>query len=70
MVTVNNKEQEMNERIKELEKQLQDAWLAYCKVNGMGHPLHSMNRDTYAIFKDGWNAALAANISELNNPRS
>jgi hypothetical protein len=53
----------MNERIKELEKQLQDAWLAYCKVNGMGHPLHSMNRDTYATFKDGWNAALAAMVA-------
>ena len=60
MITVNKEEQQMNERIKELDKQLQDAWLAYCKVNGMGHPLHSMNRETYATFKDGWNAALAA----------
>lgn len=35
---------------------VQDAWLEYCKINGMD----SMNRHLFAIFKAGWNAGLAA----------
>lgn len=41
------------------ENTLQDAWLAYCKDHGMD----SMNRNTYTIFKAGWNAALAAIVA-------
>lgn len=41
------------------ETTLQDAWLTYCKVHGMD----SMNRNTYTIFKAGWNAALAAMVA-------
>lgn len=37
-------------------KTVQEAWLEYCKIHGMD----SMNRNTYAIFKAGWNAGLAA----------
>jgi hypothetical protein len=40
----------MNENL----KQMTEAWLAYCKAYGMD----SMNRNTFAIFKAGWEAAL------------
>lgn len=33
---------------------IEEAWLAYCKAHGMD----SMNRNTYATFRAGWEAAL------------
>jgi hypothetical protein len=33
---------------------VQQAWLIYCKTYGMD----SMNRNTYAIFKAGWDGAM------------
>jgi len=36
------------------EMNVQQAWLIYCKTYGMD----SMNRNTYAIFKAGWDGAM------------
>ena len=33
---------------------VEEAWLMYCKTHGMD----SMNRNTFSIFKAGWQAAM------------